>query len=130
MDKNIIEDMQWFPIQSIMLHTSDKFKHPEGHLQSLLKVFSMFKIVIWYDETISIEDVPEAVGIMCIDCGKSIGCSLDNQTMEKFITPFVPNMLFQNLGLSWFIKLNQKLNFVFPTVLYFLVNKLVHGITL
>ena len=90
----------------------------------------MFKISIIYDDTIDDEDVPEAVGIMCIDCGKSIGCSLDNQTMEKFITPFVPNMLFQNLGLSWFIKLNQKLNFVFPTVLYFLVNKLVHGITL
>ena len=30
----------------------------------------MFKIIIIYDDTIDYEDVPEAVGIMCINCGK------------------------------------------------------------
>ena len=44
--KNIIEDMQWFPIQGIMVHKSDDIKIPAEHLQSLLKVLSMFKIRI------------------------------------------------------------------------------------
>ena len=30
----------------------------------------MFKISIWYDESIVHEDAPDAVGIMCINCGK------------------------------------------------------------
>ena len=42
----------------------------------------MFKINIIYDDTIDRKDVPEAVGIMCINCGKNIGCSLDNQKIE------------------------------------------------
>ena len=64
----------------------------------------MFKIRIFYDETIGIEDVPEWIGIMCTSCGKIIGCSLDNQTIENFVTTFVTNRLFQHVGLSWIIK--------------------------
>ena len=30
--KNIIEDIQWFPFQGIMLHTVDNSKIPEYHL--------------------------------------------------------------------------------------------------
>ena len=47
----------------------------------------MFNIRIIYDETIDNEDVPEAVGIMFFNCGKNIGCLLDNQKIENFITP-------------------------------------------
>ena len=50
--------MQLFPIQSFMLYTADDINHPDDHFQSLLKVFSMFKIRIFYDETIGIEDFP------------------------------------------------------------------------
>ena len=66
--------MKWFPFQGIMLHSADNIQCPEEHLKSLLKVFSMFNINIIYDETIDKEDVPEAVGIIFINCGKSIGC--------------------------------------------------------
>ena len=44
---------------------------------------------------------------------KSIVCQLKNQTIEKFNTTFVTNMVFQHVGLSWIIKSNQKLNFYF-----------------
>ena len=64
----------------------------------------MFKIRIWYDDIIGHKYIPEAVGIMCINCVKSIGCYLDKQTIEKLITPFVTNMVFQNLGLSLIIQ--------------------------
>ena len=39
----------------------------------------MFKVNIIYDETIGNKYVPDAAGIMCINCGKRIHCSLDNQ---------------------------------------------------
>ena len=96
-----------------MLRASDKIKSPAEHLKSLLKLFSMFKIRIWYDERIGNEDVPEAVGIMRINCGKIIVFSLDNQIIEHFMNTFVTNIVFQHVGLSWIIKSNQKLNFYF-----------------
>ena len=65
-----------------MLHAEDNIECPADHLKYLLKVFSIFKIKIIYDENIDNEDVPEAVGIMYINYGKSIGCSLDNQKID------------------------------------------------
>ena len=62
--------MYWFPFQSIMLYAADKIKCTEYHLQSFLKLFSMFKIMIFYDDTVGIQDVPEFFGIMCINCGQ------------------------------------------------------------
>ena len=79
----------------------------------LLKVFSMFNIKIIYDETIYDKDVTEAVGIMCISFGKSIGCFLDNPKIEDFITPFVTSMVFHNIGLFWINKSNKTLYFYF-----------------
>ena len=59
----------------------------------------MFKIRIIYDDAIDNKGVSEAVGIMYINFGKLIGCLLDNQNIEYFITPFVTNMVFHNIGL-------------------------------
>ena len=73
----------------------------------------MFNIIIWYDQSIDHKDFPQAVGIMCINCGKIIGFLLDNQAMENFVTPFVKNMVLHHAGLSWIIQSNQKQNFNF-----------------
>ena len=81
------------------MHAADRIEYPADNLKLLLKVFSMFKITIMYDETIDNEDDPEAVEIMCIHCGKFIGCLLENQKIEDFITTFVRNMVFSNNGL-------------------------------
>ena len=75
----------------------------------------MFKISIWYDETIATKNVPYFVRINYINCGGNIGCLLENQAIQNFITPFVTNMVFHNVGLSWIIQSNQKLNFYFQT---------------
>ena len=66
--------MKWLPFHGIMLHSVDNIECPAEHLKYSLKVFSMFNIKIIYDETIDNEDVLEAVGIICINCGKIIGC--------------------------------------------------------
>ena len=71
-----------------MLHASDNIECPAEHLKLLLKLLSMFKIRIICNETIDNEYFPEAVGIICINCGKSISCSLDNKQIEDFITIF------------------------------------------
>ena len=73
----------------------------------------MFKIRIIYDETIDNEDVLEAVEIMCINCGKNIGFLLDNQKIRDFITPFLTNMVSQNIGLFWIIQSNKNPDFDF-----------------
>ena len=70
----------------------------------------MFKIRITYYETIYNKDVTEAVGIMFINCVKIIGCFLENKNIENFITPFVVNMLFRNIGLFWIIQSNKNLS--------------------
>ena len=107
----MIEDVQWFTFQSIVLHTANIINSPEDHLKSLLKVFSMFMIRIWYDETMYNKNYPYAIGIKCINFGKTIVCLLDNKTVKNFITTFVTNMVFLHVGLSWIFQPNQKLNF-------------------
>ena len=92
--KIMLQLPNWFPFQGIIFHTADKFKPQPDHLQSLLKIFSMFKIKICWDDTTGLEAYTEAVGIMYINCGKSIVCLLENKTIEKLITTFVTNMVF------------------------------------
>ena len=53
-----------------MFHASDNIECPAENLKLLLKLLSMFKICIIYDETIDNEYVSEAVGIICIKYGK------------------------------------------------------------
>ena len=96
-----------------MLHAADNIECPEDHLKLLLKLFSMFNIKIIYDGFIDNKDVPEAVGILCINFVKRIGCLLENQEIENLITPFVTNMLFHNIGLFWIINSNKNLHFDF-----------------
>ena len=50
---------------------------------------------------------------MCINCGKNIGFSLDNQKIENVINIFVTNMGFQHIDLPWIIQSNQKLDYDF-----------------
>ena len=107
-----MECIQWFPFHSIMLHAENYINRPEENLQLFLKALLMFKIMIWYDETIVHEDALDAVGIMYINCGNTIGCLLDNQPIKYLITPF-EKMVFQHAGLSWIIQSNQELNFNF-----------------
>ena len=72
--------------------------------------------------------IPYAIGIKCINCGKTIGCLLYNQTIEKFITTFVTNTVFQNVSLSGIIQLkNSILIFSFTVLLAYLMD---HGITI
>ena len=56
-----------------MLYTASTIKSPAEHLQYLLKAFAIFNISIWYDDIVVHKDLPDAVGIMWINCGNNIG---------------------------------------------------------
>ena len=73
------------------MHTKINMNIPADILQYLLKILSMFKIRLWYDDSIVHEDAPDADRIMYINCGKTVGFSLENQPIEDFITFFVTN---------------------------------------
>ena len=53
-------------------------KVPAELLKSLLKVFSMFNIRIWYDR----DNLPDALGTNRIKCNKVVGYELDNKTVK------------------------------------------------
>ena len=54
-------------------------KGPDDILQSLLKVLSLLKMRIWYDNNNSHKKNPDDMGIKCINYGKTIYCTLYNQ---------------------------------------------------
>ena len=106
-------DFRSYIYPNIMLHTVDNIKIPEDNLQSLLKLFSIFNIRIWYYESIFHEDVLDSVGIICINCGKTVGCLLYNQKIEDFVAPFFTNVVFRNVDLSWIFQPNKNPSFDF-----------------
>ena len=81
-----------------MIHTENTTKETADILHSLLKLFSMFKIIISYDTSTDQKKFPDAIGIMCTNFGKTIVCKLDNRRIEYFDTVLVTNVLFQHVG--------------------------------
>ena len=72
----------------------------------------MFNIRIWYDNITFQKNVSDGLVINLINCGKTIGFTLDNRPIEEFITVFVTNVVFQNVGLSLITEL-KKIKFDF-----------------
>ena len=65
--------MRWFSFGGIVFHTENRINSPAEHLQSLLKLFQIFKILVWYDDTIATKNDPYAIGIEYINRGKLLG---------------------------------------------------------
>ena len=62
-------------------------------LQSVLNVFNMFGISIWYDKN----NEPYSIGIICKIFYKVIGYQLGKKPLNKFITCFVKKFYFRML---------------------------------
>ena len=56
-----------------MLHTENNMNRPAEILHSLLKIFPMLNIRLWYDNRVVHKQVPYAVGTMYINSGKKKG---------------------------------------------------------
>ena len=113
--------MQWFHFQGVVLHTANNINGPAEHLQLLLKLLSMLKLIIWFYKTIAQDNVPGYVGIMYINCYQAIGGLLYSQTIEDFITPVVINTVLRYVRLYCIIQSNQEHNLYFQYTCPFLM---------
>ena len=57
----------------------------------------MFDVIIWYNK----KNQSGSIGIGCKNCRNVIGYTIQNKPLNKFITPFVINILFRNVDLAW-----------------------------
>ena len=94
---SIHDDIKWFPFQSVMMHKENIMKIPTELLRSVLKVFSMLNMRVCYEKNTINKQVPDTLGIKCINCGKLVGCTLHNQQLEDFVTVFVTVWYFRIL---------------------------------
>ena len=72
-------------------------------LLSLLELFAMFKMRLWYDNGNIEEDVVYNICIRCSNCGKRTGLSMKNINHKDMVTKFVLNKVLQHVGLSCII---------------------------
>ena len=86
-----------------MMPTKYNKEKPSYILQSFLKLFSMFKISIFYETNNVHKILQDALGIKYIKCDKVVGRKLENKPIDDVITVFVKNVLLCRVGLSWII---------------------------
>ena len=63
---------------NIMNHTTDKIETYIRPLTSLLKVFAMFIMRLWYDNENVEDNVIDNIGIRCRNCVKTTVLSVKN----------------------------------------------------
>ena len=61
---------------NIMKYTVDRIENEITLLPSLLKMFSMFQIICWYNKVHDDRNKVEHIYIRCISCGKETGLSI------------------------------------------------------
>ena len=101
--------IQWFPFLIIIDHTKNLLKPNKGIIPSLLKVFSMFQLRLFYDKKYKEEKYLEAMAINCINCNKNAGLCIKNRTIEGIITKFVLNSILHHVGMPWIICSNNEM---------------------
>ena len=92
--------MQWFTFLEIMEYTGNDIKNDTPLTSSLLKMFSMFEIIL------SVGDVnQDEFSLKCINCKISIGLKTKSgkEFHDKMITLFVMNSMLHHIGMSWMI---------------------------
>ena len=97
-----IECIQWFTFMTTMKHTDDNIETWIPMLPTLLKVFLMFKMRLWYDNGNIEEHVAENIGIRCSNSGKTTGVYLKNKdkNYKDMVTKFLLNSVLCHVGLS------------------------------
>ena len=76
---SICDDIKRFTFHSIMMHTENNMNASTDISPSLLIVFSMFKIIIWYEKNNVHKNFPDALVIKYINCGEVVGCTLNKR---------------------------------------------------
>ena len=72
-------------------------------LQSMLKVFSFFKVQFQYSK-----DEATGVSIQCNYCNKKVTCKLSETVLMDILLLSIKYFVFCNVGLSWMILTKDK----------------------
>ena len=94
-----------------MEHNSDNIETQIKLLPSLLKVLTMFKMRLWYDNENFEENVMNNIVIRCRNYGKTNVLVVKNTHYKDMVTNFLLNSVLHHVGLSWIIEKNQQLEF-------------------
>ena len=91
------DKIQWFTFITIMEHTANKMQEDNGIISSLLKMFSMFEIILSFGD----EDL-DALFINGINC--KIETGLDSETIfnwvyDEIVTKYVLNGMLHHVGM-------------------------------
>ena len=72
---------------------------------------SMFQVNFWHDKEPDDQNFVKIIAIMCSNCGKETGLSMDNMNtkFKDIVTVFVLNTLLQHSGMSWTIETHEQL---------------------
>ena len=92
-----------------MEHTVNILEPNKSLITSLLKVFNMFQLRIFYDKHNEEDNFVEDIAIKCINCNKDTGFHLKHTTNEEMINKFVLNAIFHHVGMTWIIFSNNKI---------------------
>ena len=87
---NPIKDIiKWFIFSSIIDHTANILEPNKALIPSLLRVFAMFQLYIFYDTHNEEYNVLYSIAINCSNYNKETGLNFKNTTIEEMITKFV-----------------------------------------
>ena len=104
---SIKSTIQWFPFHTIMEYTENIMQYDKRQISSLLKMFSMFGILLSYGDG----DL-DTLSLKCINCKRETGLNSETNftwVYDKIITKFVLNAMLHHVGMSWIIIPNQEM---------------------
>ena len=77
-------------------------------LKSMLKLFYMFMIKIYYKDN----NITRGISTKCINIKKLGSYELKNGNISETIPVFVKSVVFQNIGISWIIESKELVKFI------------------
>ena len=78
--------IQLFHFLSIMEHTAGIIEAYISLMTSLLKVFVMFHMRLFYDKHNEEENVLDPIALKCSNCNRSTGLFLKDKTIQEMVT--------------------------------------------
>ena len=77
------DTINWFTFLTIIENNANIRKPNKGLTPSLLKVFAMFQLRLFYDKHNEEENVVEAIAIRCRHCNKDTGLFIKIQQFKE-----------------------------------------------
>ena len=94
MPTSIKDTIYWFTFITIIYHTANILKPNKGLIPSLLQLFAMFQLRLFYDKYNEEGNIVYAIATRCSNFNKETGLHIKNTTIEDITTKFVKMQYF------------------------------------